>query len=99
MTKQILKLTEINQGGGWSCYYDKNVIGFGNAWYAPARALGLSPADYIKMVYEVFKPDSIFFSEVPADLLVIFYWKDRDKMRKFKNWINKEFRDRKFYVN
>ena len=96
--KTIFKLEELEQNGWWSCYYPKGVATIWNMWYTPARALGLEPADYVQMVIDKFHPDDIFYSDYPEHLLVIFRWKKQADMRVFKNWINKQFRDRKIYV-
>lgn len=96
--KTILKLDELEQNGWWSCYYSKRVTSVWNMWYTPARALGLEPADYVQMVIDKFHPDKIIYSDKPEHLLVLFKWKKQSDMRVFKNWINKQFRDRKFYI-
>ena len=96
--KTILKFDELNHCGEWSCYYPKQIGKVGNQWWAPARALGLAPADYIQLVIDKFHPDHVFFSTKPTNFLVLFSWKKQADMRIYKNWINKQFRDRKFYV-
>lgn len=94
----VLKYEELGSNGWWSCYYSKRVTSVWNMWYAPARALGLEPADYVQMVIDKFHPDKIIYSDKPEHLLVLFRWRKQSDMRVFKNWINKQFRNKKIYV-
>lgn len=98
MAKVILKLEELQSYNGWSCYFPKDLIGIGNKWYTPARALGLNLIDYVETVIEKFKPNKVLFSNNKDDCLLIFYWNKQADMRKYKNWLNKLLRDGKVYI-
>ena len=99
MARHILKYDELESYGHWSCISIKDVGKIGNQWWTPARALGMELTDYIKMIIRDFHPDNISFSTIPENGLLLFSWNKQEDMRKFKNWINKKFRDLQFYVD
>ena len=65
-------------------------------WWVPARMLGISPADYVKLLVEQFKVDKIAYNQ-EADVLV-YSWNSLQKAREFKNWLNREARKRDFRI-
>ena len=65
-------------------------------WYTPARMLGISPADYIKMIIEKYQADITFFDKEKC--FFSFGWTNQTKMRKFKNFINSEARKKNFLI-
>ena len=99
MAKHILKYDELECYGRWSCISIKDVGKIGNQWWTPARALGMSLPDYVQMLIRDFRPDHISFSMVHENGFLSFSWNKQADMRKYKNWINKKFRDLKFYVD
>lgn len=98
MAKHILKYDELEYCGRWSCISIQDIGKIGNQWWTPARALGMSLSDYVLWIINNFHPDHISFSTVPENGLLLFSWNKQSDMRKFKNHINKKFRDLKFYV-
>ena len=75
------------------CACVDNLSGGSSAWWHPARILGISPADYVSLVINEYKPDQITVlgkdSDNPA---FIFAWNSQSAMRKFKNFINSKAR-------
>ena len=98
MARHILKYDELESCGRWSCISIKDVGKIGNQWWTPARALGMELTDYIQMLIKDFHPDHIEFSTVAPNGLLSFSWDKQNDRRKYKNWINKKFRDLQFYV-
>lgn len=99
MAKHILKFDEY-QGSSkdWHCIASAEIGKIGNQWYTPARALGMKLDEYVEMLIRDFHPDHIQFYNNSENGLLLFSWKSQTDMRKYKNWINKKMRDRKFYV-
>lgn len=98
MARHILQFDELEHLGRWSCISIKDIGKIGNQWYTPARAIGLSLTEYIQYIVTEFKPDRISFSNCEPNGLLLFSWDSQERMRKYKNWINKELRRVQFYV-
>lgn len=95
----LLRYEEFQVGNKWYCN-DNKEIGHSQAglWYVPARMLGISADEYVKMLVEKFEVDNISYMNNgvwPAGVLV-FSWTSQAKMRKFKNWLNAEARKRNY---
>ena len=97
MSKQLLKYVEW-QGAGdmWYCNDTSDLTSIRSKWWVPARMLNLSPADFVKMLIEKFKPDNIWYSK-EHDVLG-YSWENINDMRKYKNWLNAEARKRSFII-
>ena len=80
----------------WHCNCVDNLAGDSGAWYLPARILGLTPANFIKFLFENFKPDH--FSYCKEKCLCFWSWDDQNAMRKYKNFINKKAREKNFQI-
>lgn len=61
-------------------------------WWYPARVMNISLVDYIKILKEDFKVD--FMKYFWENDILIFSWKSGVYARKYKNWINKEMKNR-----
>ena len=93
--KTVLKFEEWqNASGTWCCGGLKWLGQLPNQWYYAPRRLGISLTDYIEMLKNKYNAKVIFSNDV-----LIFYWAKQSEMRLFKNWINKQFRDKKVYVD
>ena len=92
----LYKQTEWESESGWHCGCVDNLGKNSNAWYLPARILGLNPADYIKFIIKNYKPDNIWVDS--EKYLVFFSWKNQSDMRLFKNFINKKARECNFQI-
>ena len=96
----LLRYEEWEINGNWYCNDTKELNckdSIASLWYAPARMLGISPAEYVKMLIEKFEVDYISFNDKHWNHgVLIFSWESQSKMRKFKNFINAEARKRNF---
>lgn len=93
---QLLKYTEWENCGLWFCNDLSSLSSIRAKWWAPARMLNMTPAAYAEMIYTKYKPDFFRYS-VEHDVL-IYGWKSQAKMRVYKNWLNKQARERKFII-
>ena len=82
--------TEWESISGWHCNCVDNLGKNSGAWWHPARILGVSPAQFIAILIERFKPDTFNYS--PETCFCSWSWKSQAAMRKYKNWINAEAR-------
>lgn len=94
---QLLKYTEW-QGvnGNWYCNDTSDLSSVRSLWWAPARMLNLSPADYVKWLVDNFHPDQVLYNQ-ERDVL-IYSWRKIADMRVFKNKINALARQHKFII-
>ena len=93
----LLKYDEWQDGcGQWHCN-DTTDLGHGSSlWWLPAKMWNMTPAEYLKMVIEKFKPDHIYHSDDYS--FVGWNWKNQTQMRVFKNWINAEARKHNYLI-
>lgn len=80
----------------WHCNCIDNLAGNSGAWYLPARILGLTPADFLKILITDFKPDH--FSYDKEKCFCQWSWKSQSAMRKYKNFINAAARKVNFQI-
>ena len=92
----LLRYEEWKGAISWYCNDTSDLKSIGALWWAPARMLNISPAEFVKLLIDKFHPDYIAYDE-ERDVLV-YSWKKQSDMRLFKNWLNAEARKRKFYV-
>lgn len=79
---------------GSSKYWYCNATARQVRWWHLPRLLDMTPADFVEFLVKYFKPDSVKWN----GKTLIFCWKSQTQMRKFKNYINKVAREKKFYV-
>ena len=60
---QLLKYVEWEINGRWYCNDTSDLCSVRAKWWAPARMLGISPAEYVQLLIERFKPDRIQYLE------------------------------------
>lgn len=80
--------------GYWHC----NDVSHGiksAAWWVVPRLLGISPAEYVKLLAETFHAEVLYFSEKNV---LLFKWRKQSDMRSFKNTINRIAREKQFYI-
>ena len=94
--QQLLKYSEWEQNGNWHCNDVSDVASVRSRWWVPARMLGITPAEFVQLLIEKFKPDNIKYSQ-EADVL-IYSWSKQADCRKFKNWLNAEVRKRQYII-
>ena len=92
----VCKEWQSASGELWYCEHTdshpKNV----QKWVVPARILGITPAEFLQLLIEKFKPDRIMHN---ADCSFVGWgWKSQSQMRKYKNWINDAARKKNFQI-
>ena len=92
----LYKMTEWEDHSGWHCNCIDNLGNNSGVWYLPARILNLSPADYLQLLIDKFQPDRIIVDKEKCN--VFFSWSRQDKMRIYKNYINKMARQKNFQI-
>ena len=82
--------------GIWYCNCISALTTNAAKWYAPARVLGISPAEFVKLVVEKYGADQVRYF---ADSGFFLYgWTSQEKMRVFKNALNAEARKKNFQI-
>jgi len=82
--------------GLWYCNCVDALATNAGSWYAPARILGISPADFIKLVVGKYGADSVKY--FPESGFFSYAWTNQAKMRAFKNDLNKAARAKNFQI-
>lgn len=96
MAKHLHCLTEWQgSSGNWYCADIEDLGGQYCHWMVTVRMLDISPADYVEMLVKEY---NAIVSYHRANEFLSFYWKKQSDMRKYKNYINKIARDKKFYI-
>lgn len=80
----------------WYCEHTASFPKNVQKWVVPARILGVSPADFIQLLIDKFKPDKIWHNEDCS--FVGWGWESQSQMRVYKNWINAEARKKNFQI-
>lgn len=94
---KLLKYVEWQDASGnWLCNDTSDLCSPRALWWTPARMLGISPAEYVKLLIEKFHPDRIKYNQ-EANVL-IYSWKNISDQRKFKNWLNAEARKHNYII-
>lgn len=93
---KLLRYEEWEQNGSWYCNDLSDLCSIRAQWWAPARMLNISPAEYVQLLIDRFAPDKIKYNQ-EADVLV-FSWKSISKMRVFKNWLNAQARKYNYVI-
>lgn len=85
--------------GHWHTGFVDTFAGDAAAWYQPARILNISPASFVSLVINEYKPDEITVlgrdSDSPG---FIFSWNSQTAMRRYKNFINRKAREVNFQI-
>ena len=93
----MIKYDEWQNGAGmWYCGNISDVAHGSNDWWLPARYLGITPCEFTKLLIEKFHADTVkYLSRDGRKGVLVYSWKKQSDMRVFKNWLNKEIRNRK----
>lgn len=92
----ILKYSEWESVSGWHSGDVSDLANNSNAWYLPARMLGISLTDYILLLKDRF--GAIDFKYIKDKNLLLWKWKNYNDCHKFTLWVNAESRKRKFFI-
>lgn len=93
---QLLKYVEWECSGRWHCNDTSDLCSIRALWWAPARMLNISPAEFVQLLIDRFHPDYIAYS-IEHDCLV-YSWRKQSDMRLFKNWLNAQARKYNFII-
>lgn len=95
--KHLLNYTEWESGSGrWYCNDVTNLGTVSSQWWVPARMLGISPAKFVALLIEKYKPDYIEFS---GKTLIYSWSKDNQQYcHKFVKFINETSKKMSFLV-
>jgi hypothetical protein len=93
----LLKFEEWQDGCGNWCCNDVSDLGHDSgAWWHPCRLLKITPAEFVKLLVEVYHCSDIHFTT--SRNVLMYSWKDQSQMRKFKNWLNAQARKTQYFV-
>ena len=92
----IMKYTEWESISGWHSGDVTNLAQNSNAWWLPARMLGISLTDYILLLKDTFHAKNFYYN-MDKNLL-LWQWESYKDCHNFTLYINKESRKRKFYI-
>ena len=83
--------------GNWLVNDTTSMTSIAVKWWVPVRMLNLTPEDYIRLLKDKFHVNYMKYVK-DADLL-IFSFDTQEAARKYKNWINKEARNRNYIID
>lgn len=82
----LYKQVEWESESGWHCNCVDNLANNSGAWWHPARILGITPAQFISLLLDKYKPDYFYCNKETG--FCNWSWKSQTKMRLYKNMIN-----------
>lgn len=92
----LMKYTEWQSGSGKYCSGDVSDLAHNsNSWWYPARALGISVEDYVKMLINDFHAHNFYYS---IDANVLFWDWTKEDCHKFTLFINNVCRKKNFFI-
>lgn len=92
----ILKYEEWNSNGKWLCGDVSALAAGSNTWWYVPSMLGITPVEFVKLLIDKFNCNSIHY-KFEKDVLIYSFSTLAD-VRKYKNYINKIAREKKFYI-
>ena len=92
----ILHYEEWEDNGKWVCGDVSALSANSNAWWYVPRMLEIPLTEYVKLLIEKFHINYIHYTAKYNVLL--FSFSSLDECRKFKNYVNKVAREKKFYI-
>lgn len=90
----ILKYEEWESNGKWLCGDVSALAAGSNTWWYVPSLLEITPVEFVKLLIEKFNCKYIKYSN---DVL-IYRFSSLADCRKYKNYINKIAREKKFYI-
>ena len=90
----VYKAEEWESNGKWLCGDVSALAAHSNNWWYPARILGISPVDFVKLLINEFNVKDIHYIK-PGGVLY-FAFSSLADCRKYKNFINKKAREVNF---
>ncbi len=92
----ILHYQEWESNGKWLCCDTSSFVNKSATWWYVPALLGITPVEYVILLKDKFHATYIHY-EVKYDVF-IFSFNTLEECRKFKNYINKIAREKKFYI-
>ena len=92
----VLHVTEWESSGKYLVSDVTDLPANSGKWWHIANLLSLKPAEYVKLLIEKFNAVNIRYI-LEKDVLV-FYFSTLGEARKFKNFVNKQARDKNFVI-
>lgn len=93
----LYKMTEWQGASGlWYCNDVTELNNNSSSWWIPARVLGITPAQLIKVLKEQYNATVRSYDEKTNH--VVYSWVKQSDMRKFKNYVNAQARKKNFIV-
>ena len=92
----LLHYEEWESNGKWLCGDVSALAANSNAWWYIPRLLEITPTEYVKLLIEKFNVKHIHYTA--QHNVLIFKFSTLADCRKFKNYINKIAREKKFYI-
>lgn len=92
----ILKYEEWESNGKWLCGDVSALAAGSNTWWYPCALLNITPIEFVKLLIDKFHCNNIHYT-FKNDVL-IYKFSTLEDCRKFKNYINKVAREKKFYI-
>lgn len=101
-SRELYKMTEYESPTGWYIGNYSHVGQGSNAWYLPARVLGMDICDYVNMLLNEYHVIPVSWMEYPDRPtwrgLFLFKWPDYKTAHSFLLRVNKAARDKQFYL-
>ena len=96
----LYKAVEWQMDGMWYCADTSDLVHDSSAWHIPCRILGISPAEFVRQLKEIYHCDDITWYPNSSNGrgLLLYCWTKQADMRKFKNYLNKIARDKNFFI-
>ena len=70
----IWQVKEWESESGWHCKCVDDLANNSAAWWLPARVLGISPAEFIKLLLTKYKPDDFYFIYIFIKIIMYLYF-------------------------
>ena len=90
----IYHMEEWECDGKWHCGDVSALAANSNLWWYVPRLLNISPVEYIYLLKDKYHASNFKYSKEKN--VLSFSFSSLDDCRKFKNYINKQARDKKF---
>jgi len=93
----LYKVSEWQGGSGqWYVNDTSHIASWASKWWAPARILNISPASFVQLLIDKYKPDRISFK----DNVLLYSWNPEhyNLAHSYLLWLNKEARNRNIQV-
>lgn len=92
----IYFMTEWESNGKWLCGDVSALAADSNTWWYPCTLLGITPVEFVKLLIDKYNVTDIHY-EFKYDVL-IYRFSSLADCRRFKNYINKQAREKNFVI-